>query len=402
MCPQSRPPLPVIAAVLLWGSLASAGWAQPGDEGSREEEPPPSRHRLDWGGFAVAGAAAGGDDEFDADALSAQIQMGLDWSVGQHFGAHVHALARTDDGDTTDKGKVGLVEAYLEAKASLPVGRLRARGGAFFLPGSFENVDALWENPYTISSSALNTWIGEELRPVGLDVAYFVSGLTVGATLFEGNETLGALPTFRGWSLHDRWTLLGQRLRVDELDDTSVSAENDDRLGRSVRAGWSGRHFSAQYTWLDNEADGLRYGRLLNWGTELNVLGVGWSFGEWTLAAESGWGPTWFDVLERIAGGSEPSSAAYPVEPHDHAAHDQAQHVTLHIDATYLLVSRRLPSGRVSFRFDTYDDGADVDEAYTVAYTRDLKHRLRWASEVLVAGSETRVQMQLRCGISKP
>ena len=40
-----------------------------------------------------------------------------------------------------------------------------------FLPTSRENVDPLWQSPYTLTLSSLNTWIGEEVRLAGLDVA---------------------------------------------------------------------------------------------------------------------------------------------------------------------------------------------------------------------------------------
>ena len=44
--------------------------------------------------------------------------------------------------------------------------------------GSRENVDALWENAYAVSSSALNSWFGEELRPIGFDVSWVRAGAT--------------------------------------------------------------------------------------------------------------------------------------------------------------------------------------------------------------------------------
>ena len=40
--------------------------------------------------------------------------------------------------------------------------------GAFYPPISLEHRASGWSNPYTISSSALNTWVGEELRTIGV------------------------------------------------------------------------------------------------------------------------------------------------------------------------------------------------------------------------------------------
>ena len=48
--------------------------------------------------------------------------------------------------------------------------------GAFYPPISLEHRASGWTNPYTISSSALNTWVGEELRTIGVGVRARASG----------------------------------------------------------------------------------------------------------------------------------------------------------------------------------------------------------------------------------
>jgi hypothetical protein len=205
---------------------------------------------------------------------AAQIQAGVDWSPSPIFLAHLHLLARTDDGHS-ENGHAGTPEAYLQARFPVGESRVKIQAGAFFLPTSRENVDALWENPYAVSSSALNSWFGEEFRPVGLDVSWTRWGATIGGTLFRGNDTLGALPLDPGWSLHDRWILLGQKVQTGE-DFTSVSAENDHRLGWSARAGWSSSHLSVLFTHIDNRSDGLPHGDFYDWNTRFDVAGFGW------------------------------------------------------------------------------------------------------------------------------
>ena len=39
--------------------------------------------------------------------------------------------------------------------------------GAFFPTISLENDDLGWTSPYTLTPSAINSWIGEELRTIG-------------------------------------------------------------------------------------------------------------------------------------------------------------------------------------------------------------------------------------------
>src|SRR5204863_8816924 len=115
---------------------------------------------------------------------------------------HVHLLAR-DDAEGSKHGRVGIVEAYVEAKLHPGRDRVRILAGAFFLPTSRENIDALWATPYTITPSALNSWLGEELRPIGVDVSYRhrtakAGTFSGGATLFGGNDTFGELLIGRG------------------------------------------------------------------------------------------------------------------------------------------------------------------------------------------------------------
>ncbi len=65
-------------------------------------------------------------------------------------------------------GGVDLTEALLEWR---PVPRSRNQQqlkiGAFYPSLSLENGDRGWQSPFTYSYSAINTWLGEEIRPFG-------------------------------------------------------------------------------------------------------------------------------------------------------------------------------------------------------------------------------------------
>lgn len=333
-----------------------------------------SKH-FDWSGFALLDAATAPTDSAPpqpVDELAASAHLGLEWSRSPRFRAHAYLLGRTDDADS-HRGSLGIVEAYVESNHFPGQSRLRLRAGAFFLPTSFENVDALWENPYTISSSALNTWFGEELRPIGVDATYFHRQLMVGATVFRGNDTLGALPPDRGWVLDNRWTLLGQRVPVGPYY-TSVSDETDGRLGWSARTGWNGRRLSLQYTHFDNRSDGLLYGNLFNWNTRFDILAAGVVLGPWTLAAESGAGPTFLVVNGR--------------------------EIVSDIAASYFLVSRRVATGRASLRLDVFDDGERREETMTTGFTWSLARQLSLRAELVAGGERGRARLQLRYGFA--
>jgi hypothetical protein len=336
---------------------------------------------LNISGFGAVRGTTRADNPLEADSTSAQVQAGIDWSPSSVFLFHLHLLARTDDGQS-QRGHAGTPEAYAEAHFPAGASRFKLRAGAFFLPTSRENVDALWENAYAISSSALNSWFGEEFRPIGLDAAWSRGGATVGATVFRGNETLGALPLEPGWSLHDRWTLLGQKVHTFHDLDTqqdlyaSVSAENDDRLGWSARAGWSSPRLSVLFTHIDNRSKGEVVDDLDNWKTRFEVVGFDYKWRDWTVAGEAGWGPT--EVF--FPGGSSRSD----------------------IRAAYLLVSRRLRRGRATARFDAFSDDETPRQALTLAAFWTPVAKLTVGIELSVGGGEQRGLGDVRYRFSAP
>ncbi len=329
---------------------------------------------LQVSGFADVRGTTKAANPLEADAAAAQIQAGVDWSPSPIFLAHLHLLARTDDGHS-ERGHAGTPEAYVQARFPVGESRLKVQAGAFFLPTSRENVDALWENPYAVSSSALNSWFGEEFRPIGLDVSWTRWGATVGGTLFRGNDTLGALPLDPGWSLHDRWILLGQKVQTGE-DFTSVSAETDHRLGWSARAGWSSSRLSVLFTHIDNRSDGLPHGDLYNWNTRFDVAGFDWSDSDWTVAGETGWGPTKL----YYPGGSFEAD----------------------LRASYVLVSRRFGHGRGTARFDAFSNGSSHKHALTLAAFWTPLPKLSLGIELSAGGDEQRGLADARYRFSGP
>ncbi|HWS71445.1 MAG TPA: hypothetical protein VN605_04995, partial [Thermoanaerobaculia bacterium] len=273
----------VSAAMLLAASLAAL--------------PARALDGVQWNGFALLRPQTPASGvPLDDDSFSAQLQVGIDWRPSPALGGHLHLLAR-NEGDGSRRGRVGIVEAFLEQNIRRGDDRIHLMEGAFFLPTSRENVDSLWETPYTITSSALNSWLGEELRPIGVDAAWThhlprAGSTTIGATVFRGNDTFGALPIDRGWALRDHWILLGEHLPVNARFFTSVSAETDHRLGWSARGRWSSDAANVQFTRIDNRADALRYGELFNWATRFNIASADYTWRGWTAIGEAGWGST--------------------------------------------------------------------------------------------------------------
>jgi len=325
---------------------------------------------LQWGGFALLRGSAGASGlPLEDDSGSAQVQVGIDWRPSMTLGGHVHLLAR-GDGDGSKRGRVGVVEAFLDQNLRRGDHRLRLMEGAFFLPGSRENIDALWESPYTITSSALNSWMGEEFRPIGVDAAYtFRRSWTGGVTVYRGNDTFGALPAARGWALRDDWALLGEHIAVDGDYFSSVTAETDHRLGWAARGRWNNDRVTVQLTHIDNRADALEHGELLNWSTQWDVVGGDYTNGDWTVAGESGWG-----VTSVIFGVEFPSN----------------------IRASYVLVSRRFAKARASLRAEAFEVAERHDHAVTAAFFWSPPGKVRTGIEAIVLGGKRRVSLEVR------
>ena len=327
-------------------------------------------------GFALGRVSSHNDGPpLGDDGGNAQLQLGIDWRPSMTLGTHLHLLGR-DDAEGSKHGRVGIVEAYVEAKLHPGRDKVRILAGAFFLPTSRENVDALWATPYTITPSALNSWLGEELRPIGVDVAYTVrDSLTAGATIYRGNDTFGALPAARGWEMRDHWAVLGEHLPVDGTYFTSVSAETDGRLGWSARARWNNRYANVQYTRIDNRADALEYGDLFNWATRFDIAGADLTMNDWTVAAESGWGTTIIEVF----------GERYPSD----------------IRASYLLVSRRFANARVTLRGDAFQLVDDHRHAVTAAVFWYPRGNVRAGIEAISGGGQKRASVELRYSFAR-
>ena len=105
---------------------------------------------------------------------------------------------------------IDLLEGYVLWR---PAARGRAswsvKTGAFFPTISLENDDLGWASPYTLTPSAINSWIGEELRTIGSEatVRYDTGALgTVSGIVAVTccNDPAGVLIAERGWAMDDR------------------------------------------------------------------------------------------------------------------------------------------------------------------------------------------------------
>ncbi|MEM5552258.1 hypothetical protein WNY63_16155 [Pseudoalteromonas neustonica] len=114
---------------------------------------------------------------------------------------------------------LGFSQAYLQYKPlTKSKYKWHARVGGFYPLLSLENPDMGWISPYNYTNSAINSWIGEEVRTVGVEATIKRPGRSfnsahsfafVGAT-FKGNDPAGTLLAWRGFAMHDRQTTFNE------------------------------------------------------------------------------------------------------------------------------------------------------------------------------------------------
>jgi hypothetical protein len=185
---------------------------------------------------------------FDEDHQGLQLgRLRAAWNqpLGETFSAHAEASTWDDD----DKNPIDLTEAYLEYRPYPRAGwKTRLRLGAFYPPMSLENRAVGWESPYTITPSAISSWVGEELRTIGLEAQVDWLGTRLGhdfdlqltGAVFGWNDPAGTMLAMHGFTFHDRQTTLFGRVgapqTIPDLTKKEVFHEMDDRPGFYVGA----------------------------------------------------------------------------------------------------------------------------------------------------------------------
>ena len=94
------------------------------------------------------------------------------------------------------------------------------KAGAFFPTISLENDDLGWTSPYTLTPSAINSWIGDELRTIGSEATLRwktdLGVLSLIGALTCCNDEAGVMMADRGWSMNDRPFGLFERERIPD------------------------------------------------------------------------------------------------------------------------------------------------------------------------------------------
>jgi hypothetical protein len=301
--------------------------------------------------------------------------------------------------DTKDR-PVDLTEAFVEWRpVPRNAWRVRSRVGAFYPKLSLENVEPGWGSPYALSASAINTWIGEELRTVGaevrvsrvLDQVAFTPEIAFEGAVFWANDPTGALLNWRGWSLHDRQTGITSSLPLpgipaiepwipvpDNSRGLEPFEEIDHRAGYYAGVEWRiGDAFRLKYFHYDNHGDPeATQGDDYAWQTRFDHLGV-----QATLPGDVGLIGQWMDGITRMG----PDLGPWHVWDSG-------------FDSRFVLLTRAFGRHRVTARWDDFDvqpyndpdkyTNRDNGYAWTAAWLYQWSDRLRVGAEYVAIATE--------------
>jgi hypothetical protein len=234
----------------------------------------------------------GGLGKLRFDAGDDGLQLGrarLAWRGG--IGGNWHASADLSAWGGDEKNLLDVTEAWIEWRP-VPESAWKSivRIGAFFPPISLEHRAPGWSNPYTLSSSALNTWVGEELRTIGVSYELQYLGVAQGgrfdagvqAAVFGWNDPAGVELALRGFSLNDRQTPLFGRIGTyvppGRREQRVIFSEIDDRPGYHV-SGYLRTDGGLELRGLHYDSRGDRTALKMSiddyaWDTEFDSVGI--------------------------------------------------------------------------------------------------------------------------------
>jgi hypothetical protein len=286
------------------------------------------------------------------------------WRGG--IGGDWHASIDVSAWSLDDHNAIDITEGWVEWRpVPSSAWRSNLKAGAFYAPISLEHRASGWSNPYTINSSALNTWVGEELRTIGigyeLDYLGIASGgrfdYGVSAAVFGWNDPAGVILAFRGFSLNDRQTPLFGRIGTYAYGDREqrvIFSEIDDRPGYHVGAYIkSDTGVELRGLHYDNRGDPSVPKPSISdyaWHTEFDSLGLRWDGQRGTALIAQ-----WLDGYTRAT----PNAAN-----------------TWEFGAWFVLAAQDIGSHRLAARYDHFFTHQEHDYSPGPFYTRD--HGKAW------------------------
>ena len=186
---------------------------------------------------------------------------------------------------------VDLLEAFFSylPEQKGPVG-FSARAGVMWPEISLEHTTGgAWNPVNTLTPSAINSWVGEEVKVLGVEGTVRTSlgdnMVALTGSIFGFDDTAGTLLSFRGWALHsDKATVFGHFplpplnsfITLLQQHETRSMIEIDHRPGFYGRVEWRPpAPFGVALFYYDNRANPQAFRPDGQWGWRTRFLNLG-------------------------------------------------------------------------------------------------------------------------------
>lgn len=268
-------------------------------------------NETSWNDGGVGKSRYGSDD---GGARLGGALLNASWQATPALSAVTDLQYQTDEHRHLD-----VLDAYLRYRpASTTPWRWSLKLGAFFAPISLENEGIGWTSLWTLTPSAINSWVGEELRTVGGELGVEHRGINTfqaSFAVFGKNDPAGELLATRGWSLSDLTSGLHASVREPDVYapiagtttpvDYRPFDEIDHRLGWYGDASWESPYGKLVLLRYDNRADPTRYEHyeqreVFAWHTRFWSLGARTRISDVTLIAQGMDGNTAFEPVPNL------------------------------------------------------------------------------------------------------
>jgi hypothetical protein len=296
------------------------------------------------------------------------------------------AVARWDPNLRT---QLDLLEGYVRWRpVSTGNWRWSVKAGAFFPPVSLENQGIGWTSPWTLTPSAIDSWVGDELRTLGgeatLEWRDGIDDIQLSGAVYGWDDPAGVQLAHRGWVFDDQPAGLFSDYRMTDLNAerahlpvpayAEIFHEIDNQPGWYANLAWSREGLGrVQLMRYDNNVDPQSENDdQYPWRTDFWSLGGSTEFGAFTLLAQG--------MIGRTVITPDPAPAS-----------------TTDFHAAYALLGWEQDEWRVAFRLDQFGTrerplgaGLDLSEhgwSPLTALTWKPLYWLRLTGEALVVES---------------
>ncbi len=362
------------------------------------------------GDFGKARYGGAGNEGWTARGQIAEA--GLEWRprFGWNWSATVDVAYQPGQ-----ERKIDLIQAYVTYKpAPTTATNFSVRAGLFYPPISLEHDAPLWGVTNTITPSAINSWVGEEVKVAGVEVTvtheFGDRQLSVTGGVFGADDTAGTLLAYRGWALHDLKSQLGGSFALPPLSpfssivqdqDSYSTREIDGRTGHYERIEWrAGNGVDLHIFHYDNRGDrtSVDAEEQWAWDTAFTEGGVRVKFDERTRALFQAMGGRTRDGFPTGRGlfADVSFAAAYALVARDVGADT----LTARADAFQIVDHTRRPNDNAS------EHGWAMTGAWRRPITRNLDLRVEalhvWSdrpSRVLALGTPVQAQTVIQTSL---